>query len=84
MKLRRLMRLFNIIKTTENNDAGSVMGFPLCCGNCCLLIQNAAGHCANAAGVDGLQERRSIIVKHGWVTDLGSAEVSPGAYAASK
>lgn len=44
MKLGRLVRLFNIIKTTENNDAGCVMSFPFCCGNYCLLIQNNAGH----------------------------------------
>lgn len=56
MKLGRLLRLFNIIKTTENNDAGSVMSFPLCSGNYCLLIQNKAGHnalmvlCVLAAG----------------------------------
>lgn len=44
MKPGRLARLFNIIKTTENNDAGHIMSFPLCCGNYCLLIQNNAGH----------------------------------------
>lgn len=44
MKLGRTVRLFNIIKTTENNDAGCVMSFPLCRGNYCLLIQNNAGH----------------------------------------
>lgn len=44
MKLGRLVRLFNIIKTTENNNAGCVMSFPLGCGNYCLLIQNNADH----------------------------------------
>lgn len=46
MKLGRLLRLFNIIKTTENNDAGGAMSFPLCSGNYCLLRQNKAGHSA--------------------------------------
>lgn len=43
MKLGRPVRLFNLIKTTENNDADSVMGFPLCCFNYCLLTENTAG-----------------------------------------
>lgn len=56
MKLGRLVRLFNIIKTTENNDAGCVMSFPLCCGNYCLLIQNNAGH--NVLMLLGVQAAR--------------------------
>lgn len=45
MKLGSLVvRLFNIIKTTENNNVGCVMSFSLCCGNYCLLIQNYADH----------------------------------------
>lgn len=39
-----LLRLFNIIKTTENNNADSVMSIRLYHGNYCLLIQNNVGH----------------------------------------
>lgn len=44
MKLGRLGRLFNIIKTTEHNKAGCVMSSPLCYCNRRLLIHNNAGN----------------------------------------
>lgn len=73
MKLGTLVWLFNIIKTTENNDAGSVMSFLLFCGNYCLLIQNNAGHnvlmlLSVLAAEEEMYNRQAWLANRPWVS----------------